>query len=190
MSEIMAIWVARDYPESPRGRLILLEDEIPNVGDIVIAYPDIGRWTVESLKEWGREQLPYIRDKDRWPVRLKVVQSGKGYTSIFTSRGADTYLEATLASNPCIEKSFEAVDEAGHKIRAVIGIDDGVRAFSICHTEDSKEHVCYTSVEKPEDQYQFVKKMFESWGYGLKEVDVDRCGTAKREVKRVEDFLR
>lgn len=79
--------------------------------------------------------------------------------------------------SPCIERSFEAVDEAGHTIIAAIGIDEGVRKVQICHIEDKdgKEHVCYVSDDDPEEKYDFVKKLFEGWGYSIKIVEGESC---------------
>lgn len=77
--------------------------------------------------------------------------------------------------NPCFEKSFEAVDEANHPIRAAVVVDEGMRKFIVCHSRDGKDHMCYISGDNPEDQYKYVKKMFESWGYKVKEVIGTSC---------------
>lgn len=85
------------------------------------------------------------------------------------------YIGMSRFHNPCVERSFEATDEAGHKMRAVVAVDKGERVFSVCHTEDGAEHVCYTDREKPDDQYRFVKQMFQAWGFKMQEVEGESC---------------
>lgn len=123
----------------------------------------------EFFKSIGDE----ARHKERYASQKAVKSALANFDLCMRSKVKE--LRVSGSQNPCVEKTFEAIDEAGHTLKAAVAVDGGVRKFGICHTEDTKEHVCYSSEEEPDKQYDYVKKMFQSWGYKMGEVESESC---------------